>query len=224
LHAYRGFVLDIVLPRRCAGCGRAGCEVCAACLRGLLRLLGPRCERCGAPTSWPVKRCLECKGRLAFAQARAAVAYSGPAKPLVRAWKDGGQRRLAGLAADLVTSVLDAPRADAIAYVPPDPDRGLRRGRHPARDLAAALADRWRLPLAPLLERPAAAPRQRGLTLAERRRNVRGAYRARAPAPRRLVLVDDVYTTGATANACASALRRAGASRIEVITFARAVR
>jgi ComF family protein len=218
-------VLDIVLPRRCAGCGRAGCELCARCLRGLLRLRGPLCARCGAPTAWPVARCVECAGRrLAFASARAAVAYAGPAKPLVQAWKEGGQRGLAAHAAALVAETLDLPAADGITFVPPDPDRALRRGRHPARDLAAALGEQWSLPLVPTLDRRGPARRQRGLTLAERRRNVRGAYAARAEPPRRLVLVDDVYTTGATANACASALRKAGAAHVEVVTFARAVR
>ena len=65
---------------------------------------------------------------------------------------------------------------------------------------------------------------QRGLALAERRRNVRAAFRAVASAPARVVLVDDVYTSGSTAAAAASALRGAGATRVEVVTFARAVR
>ena len=218
-------MLDIILPLSCAGCGRAGCELCDDCLRGLQRLLGPCCARCGAPSAWPVARCLECKGRkLAFTCARAAVAYLGPAKQLVRAWKDGGRRRLAALAARLVAEVVARPTVDAVTFVPADPDRGLRRGRHPARELAALLAVQWELPCLATLERREPAPRQRGLTLAERRRNVRGAYRARAPTPRRLALIDDVYTTGATANACASVLRASGARSVEVITFARAVR
>jgi predicted amidophosphoribosyltransferase len=217
-------VLDLVLPRRCAGCGLAGCELCARCLRGLLRLRGPRCARCGAPTAWPVARCTECAGRrLAFAVARAAVAYAGPAKPLVRAWKEEGRRGLAEHAADLVVETVDLPDVEAITFVPPDPDRLLRRGRHPARDLAAGLAERWALPLVVVLARRSSGRRQRGLTLDERRRNVRGAYAARG-SPRRVALVDDVYTTGATADACASALRKAGATHVEVVTFARAVR
>lgn len=217
-------MLDIVLPQRCAGCGRGGCEICRDCLRSLRRLRGPRCARCGAPTGWPVKRCVECAGRrLAFAEARAAVAYEGPARGIVHAWKEGGLRRLAGLAADLVAAELVRPDVVALTFVPPDPDRGLRRGRHPAAELAHALGRRWQLPVDDLLARRRPAPRQRALTLAERRRNVRGAFAA-AASPRRVCLVDDVYTTGATAAACASALRRAGGSHIQVITFARAVR
>ena len=218
-------MLDVLLPRRCAGCGLAGEEICRHCLRALPRLRGPRCARCGAPTAWPVERCRECAGRrLAFACARAAVLYEGPGRGIVVAWKDGGLRRLAGLAADLIAAELDAPAADAITFVPADPDRGLRRGRHPAAELAHALGRRWQVPVLDLLERTRPAKRQRGLTVAERRRNVRRAFSTHAAAPRTVCLVDDVYTTGATVGACATALRAAGASRIEVITFARAVR
>lgn len=214
----------MLLPRRCAGCGRAGEEICRRCLRELRRLRGPRCARCGAPTAWPVERCLECKGRrLAFAEARAAVLYEGPARPIVLAWKEGGLRRLAGLAADVMVAELPPPAVDAVVFVPPDPDRGLRRGRHPAQELAEALARRWGLAVADVLERTSPGRRQRGMSLAERRRNVRGAYAATA-APSRACLVDDVYTTGATVGACATALRAAGAARVEVVTFARAVR
>jgi predicted amidophosphoribosyltransferase len=76
----------------------------------------------------------------------------------------------------------------------------------------------------PLVARPRPAPRQRGLALADRRRNVAGAFAPAAEAPRAVTLVDDVYTSGATAAAAASALRKAGARRVEVVTFARVVR
>ena len=70
----------------------------------------PLCGRCGAPTAWPVDRCLECSGRrLAFASARAAVAYSGAARPLVRAWKERGLRPFAAVAAELVAEVVPRP-------------------------------------------------------------------------------------------------------------------
>jgi predicted amidophosphoribosyltransferase len=90
--------------------------------------------------------------------------------------------------------------------------------------LARALEPRWQLPVVPLLERTRPARPQRGLGLAERRANVRGGFGAVGGAPTRVVLVDDVYTSGATVAAAASALRKAGARRVDVITFARAVR
>jgi predicted amidophosphoribosyltransferase len=161
---------------------------------------------------------------LPFATARAAVAYDGPARALVRAWKERGLRHAAVLAAGLVAAHVERPAADVITYIPPDALRQLRRGHHPAERLAAELAGRWGIPAAPLLERRVSVARQAGLRSAERRRNVRGAFAAAGPVPARVVLVDDVYTTGATMAAAAGALRAAGADVVSAVSFARAVR
>jgi predicted amidophosphoribosyltransferase len=218
-------VLDLLLPQRCVVCGLRGIQLCDACVENLPRLGPPLCERCGAPTAWPVRRCRECAGRrLAFARARSAVHYDDAVRGIVAAWKERELRRLAATAVLLVLEVVPPPDVDAVAFVPADPDRGLRRGHHPPQRLAAALACHWELPLATPLRRRRAAKRQRGLSRAERRRNVAGVFVAKAPVPRTLALVDDVYTSGATANAAASALRKAGAQRVEVVTFARVVR
>ena len=218
-------LLDLVFPRRCVVCGGPAKALCASCVDGLRRLGEPRCERCGAPTAWPVERCRECSGRrLAFATARAAVVYDDPARLLVAAWKERGLRTLAELAAEVVNDVVTRPRAYTLTFVPADPNRSLRRGHNPAERLALELGTRWDLPVVSLLSRAHGVAPQRGLPLAERRRNVRGVFEATASVPRTLVLVDDVYTTGATVSAAATALRKAGARRIEVVTFARAVR
>jgi predicted amidophosphoribosyltransferase len=143
----------------------------------------------------------------------------------VHAWKERGLRRVAPIAAELVALRVQRPAADAITYIPPDGDRSVRRGHQPARDLAHALGERWTLPVAGLLQRTRPVARQTALSRAQRRRNVRGAFEAAtARVPPLVVLVDDVYTTGATADAAASALRRAGAKHVVVVTFARAVR
>jgi predicted amidophosphoribosyltransferase len=152
------------------------------------------------------------------------VAYESTVPAVVAAWKERGLRRLAELAADVVSDSLACPVADAVAFIPPDGDRSVRRGHHPAERLARELGRRWSLPVTEALGRTRVPRRQRGLALAERRRNVAGAFTADGPVPKRLVLVDDVYTTGATATAAASALRKAGAVRVDVVTFARAVR
>jgi competence protein ComFC len=218
-------VLELLLPQRCLVCGAAGSQLCAAC-RAALPVLGPPlCERCGAPTAWPVRRCRECSGRrLAFTTARAAVAYDEPVRRLVAGWKEHGLRRVADEAAALVAERLDHPGDVAVTFVPPDGDRRLTRGYHPAERLAVRLAAAWSLPFEPLLGRARASRRQRGLSLAERRRNVAGAFRPRTAVSGAVLLVDDVYTTGATASAAASALRSAGARSVGVVTFARALR
>jgi len=217
-------VLELLLPVRCLVCGRSGAVVCVPCLESLPRVRPPLCERCGAPTAWPVRRCSECSGRrLAFATARAAVAYDDGVRAIVTGWKEHGLRRLAATAADVVVGALARPDADALTFVPPDRSRLLQRGHHPAERLARELGRRWDLPSLALLSRTGPARRQAGATLADRRRNVRGAFAADT-APATVCLVDDVYTSGATASAAASALRKSGARTVTVVTFARALR
>ena len=211
---------------RCAVCGADGGEqLCGACREALPRLQPPLCERCGAPTAWPVARCRECSGRrLAYATARAAVAYDEGVRRLVAAWKERGLRRLAADAAEVVAELILPPRSTALAFVPSDRARALQRGYHPAERLARELAEHWSLPVLPLLARTRPVPWQRGLPLADRRRNVAGTFAPAAKCPRAITLIDDVYTSGATVAAAASALRKAGARRVDVVTFARVVR
>jgi len=112
-----------------------------------------------------------------------------------------------------------------MTYIPPDPQRQLRRAGHPAEALARELGPRWKLDVTRLLVRSRAVPRQAGLPVGQRRRNVRGAFAAAGePPPDGVILVDDVYTTGSTASAAAATLRSAGASTVYVVTFARALR
>ena len=172
-----------------------------------------------------MSRCAECSGRrIAFASARAAILYDAPARRFVQAWKERGQRRLAREAAGLVTDTLARPAVDTITFVPAHPDRALERGHRPAEALARELGRVWDVPVRPLLRRARNVDRQRGLGLRERRRNVRGAFAPARACPALVCLVDDIYTSGATAAAAASALRKGGARRVEVVTLARAVR
>jgi ComF family protein len=218
-------MLDLLLPQRCLVCSLPGAQVCDGCTAALRRIEPQVCGRCGAPTAWPVQRCGECAGRrLAFAHARAALVYDDRLREVVIAWKERGLRRLAAWAAAVIGESLARPDAACVVFVPGDPDRRLKRGHHAAERLASELAAEWDLPLRPLLTRARGSPRQRGLTQRERRRNVAGAFLVHGRVPARVALVDDVYTTGATANAAASALRKGGARNVEVVTLARTIR
>jgi ComF family protein len=218
-------LLALLLPQRCAVCARTGSALCPGCRDGLRRLHAPLCARCGAATAWPVERCRECSGRrLAFASARAAVRYDRGARSVVAAWKERGIRVLAEAAAELVCETVAQPPVEGLVFVPPDGERMLRRGHNPSRELALGLGSRWGLPVGDVLRRGRRAARQRSLTRSERRRNMAGAFRAVGDLPKALCVVDDVYTTGATASAAASALRAAGARTVHVVTLARTVR
>ena len=150
--------------------------------------------------------------------------YLGPARPLLRAWKERGLRRASSLAAEVVAGRLAAPQADVVTFVPPNALRQLGRGHHPAVELAACLGTRWGISSGALLDRRGARRRQTGLGRAERGLNAAGAFTAVAAVPARVVLVDDVYTTGATVSAAAAALKNAGAATVDVVTFARTCR
>jgi len=120
--------------------------------------------------------------------------------------------------------VVPRTSADALTFVPGDPERSLKRGQNAAEALARELGTRWGLPVESLLSRREPGRPQRGLSREERRKNVRNTFTAVARPPVHVALVDDVYTTGATVAAAATELRRAGARSVHVVTFARTVR
>jgi predicted amidophosphoribosyltransferase len=157
-------------------------------------------------------------------RARAAVEYDAPARRIVGAWKERGLRRLAAWAASVVVESLPRPAVGCLTFVPADAERRLKRGHHPAEALARELGTAWGLPVEPLLIRARGSPSQRELTRVERRRNVAAAFAACGLVPARVTLIDDVYTTGSTAGAAASALKKAGAQEVEIVTFARTIR
>jgi predicted amidophosphoribosyltransferase len=170
-------LVDLLLPRRCVGCGETGETLCAACTASLRRIRPPLCARCGAPTAWPVPRCHECAGRrLGFASARSAYVYVGAARSFVHVWKERGLRHLAAWAAELVCGVVERPTADLIVAVPPDADRLLRRGHHPPGRLALELGRRWEIETGTPLARTRHTARQVALARDDRRRNVRGLF------------------------------------------------
>jgi predicted amidophosphoribosyltransferase len=219
-------LLDLLLPARCGLCGRGVHPVCPDCVADLPLLDGPTCARCGKPTAAAVADCRECRGRrLGFDTAAAAVAFEGRGRDLVVRFKDSGLRGLAEPAAAVIAKVVDRPVCDVLTWVPPDRWRTIHRGYHPAQALATRLGGHWAIPAAPLLGAAPLRRAQRGLDHGARRRNVRDAFRPVGTiAGRRVVIIDDVFTTGATLSACGTALRRGGAASVVAVSLARVVR
>ena len=154
-----------------------------------------------------------------------AAPYRGIAREILIAVKFGGADFLAPRLAEVMTERLVLPpRVEEIAAVPATA-RARRSSDHAAELLADAVANRLGLPFdRRRLRKLRSTARQSGLPLSERQGNVREAFRAAPGAPRRVLLVDDVATSGATARECARALRRAGAETVDVWCFARASR
>jgi len=214
-------VLDAAFPRACAGCGDGPWPFCSSCAAGLHPLDPPWCERCGAPTSRAVPACDQCPPH-AVTSARAAFAYEGAAKRAVHRLKFGRWRDVAGaLAASVAT--LPTPAVEAVTWVPLARARKAERGFDQGRALAVALGRQIDVPAARLLARPVATRPQATRSGVERRRAMEGAFTATRRPPQRVLLVDDVLTTGATVGAAADALQRAGASEVHVRAVARSV-
>lgn len=224
---------ETLWPTRCAVCDTPGEVLCPSCLRNLPYLDWWRaCSRCGAP--FGRVQCSECnpvtmaaldRTEPPFDACASAVVYDDAAARIVRTWKDTGERRIVETMADLMASVT-APswRAErpAIVPVPATAAAMRRRGFDHGSDLARALAERLDLKEAPLLARPRSAD-QRSLARRGRIRNMENRFQPLpgASAPTSALIVDDVFTTGATLFAASDAVRTAGAQRIRCITFAR---
>lgn len=231
--------LDAVLPPRCLATGRPVDRPGAldpAVWRAIDFLGEPHCLRCGRPFEFDVGEpvlCGACIRRApAYDRARAVMAYDEASRPLVLAFKHGDRTDAAPwLAAWMgrAGAVLLAD-ADLICPVPLHRWRLARRRYNQSALLAAVLGRRAGVPVVhDLLARRRRTPGQGGLSRVQRRRNVAGAFVVRPRhrqrlAGRRVLLVDDVMTTGATVDACARTLRRAGAAAVDVLTLARVVR
>lgn len=225
-------IQDWFLPRLCPGCHDwtgAGRQLCPACEK-LLPRLASACPRCALPYDHPHTRgtCGACQRRPpVFAAARAAFRYAPPVDHFIRSFKFHNDLGLGALlGAELARAVQAAERPNLIVPVPLHVSRLRSRGYNQALEIARVVARALDLPLdAHGLVRSRATGAQSDLPLTTRRRNVRGAFKARAPRCYRglhIALVDDVMTSGSTADAAARALRAAGAKRVEVWVVARA--
>ncbi|WP_442678333.1 double zinc ribbon domain-containing protein [Sphingomonas sp. ASY06-1R] len=231
-------IVAFALPPRCPGCGTVAAEdhvFCLACWQALDFLGGPACGQCGEPIELAYHDEARCGACLAdpppFDRARAAVAYGPIARALALKLKYSRRPGVAQTMARPMRRVGGAMLDGAlIAPVPLHRRRLWSRGYNQAALIARALVRDGTGELAlDLIDRLKATPPLRGLGRLARERTVAGAFRldpkwAQAVKGRRVVLIDDVYTTGSTVRGCARVLKRAGASEVNVLCWARVLR
>ena len=216
-------ILDLVFPSSCLSCGARGAVwLCGAC-EDTVPWITTGCARCGRPAARDTADCKDCRAPPpAFRRARAAAVYAGPARDALKAYKIGGERRSAKHFAGAMGGATAELDADVVTFVPSTRLGRSKRGFDPAEELALHVARMLGKPKRRLLRKVRETADQASLDASERRRNLRGAFEARHAAGA-VLLVDDIFTTGATARECAATLASAGIPQIDVLTFARAL-
>jgi ComF family protein len=227
LKPYVSALVDLIYPQRCVGCERRASDLlCRACFEALPEIGRPVCGRCGMSTAFETFVCEECKGvDFGFESARAPLKYEGVGKEIVHALKYRGYTRaVERLAAPLMVGALDrGHRFDAVVPVPLHRSRLRRRGFNQAELLARGVAQKINAPVSDTLQVVRKTRDQVELSAAERRENVAGAFSSRGRAGGRILLIDDVFTTGATMSSCAETLLRAGATEVHALSLCRTV-
>lgn len=228
--------LSLLFPPRCVSCARVGWSFCPHCAQAVEPVGQEICMQCGRPQLHTTSRCEVCRKQANHATAenpmrmiRVAAIHVPPLRQAIHALKYEGQTELASpLARYLVAALLDVPwtavyrSVDCVIPVPLHDERRRERGYNQSERLAQAYCHQARLPLqSDWLVRQRSTRSQVGLTAIERHANVEQAFVA-DPAVRgkRIVVLDDVYTTGATLHACAHALVQAGAMAVYGLALA----
>ena len=232
-------MVDAVLPPLCLGCNEIVAtqgSLCAECWSAFSFIAPPHCRRCGVPFTHDVGPDADCADCLArpprFRRARAALIYDERSRRIVLPFKHGDRTDMTRSCASWMVRAAAGllPEADLVVPVPLHWRRLFTRRYNQAALLASVVAQQAGLRVVPdLLRRRRWTGSQAGLRGTERRRNVRLAFDLHPRwvgevRDRGVLLVDDVLTTGATADACIRALQQAGARHVDVLTLARVVR
>jgi len=227
-----GALLDVLFPGTCLLCGRdLGClatpsrhPVCSGCLVGIRPIDGPRCRACGAAIVSEQEVCGRCRERsFHFESAWPLFEYAGAVRELVYLYKFEGRRRIGRLFAEWVAEALARTWPGLpVVPVPGRPSVLRRRGWEHMQEIARVLRRLHGVPVLRCLSRRGGGE-QKGLDFAARSANMRGRILFRGAglaAGTEAVLLDDVLTTGATADECARVLRARGAGRVYLLTLA----
>jgi ComF family protein len=229
-------LLDFLLPRACPGCrsllrDSAASALCDQCQAGIIPIVPPFCPCCALPHATQGGENHLCEVCLRhpppFSVSYAAGHFEEELRQLVHRFKYDGQFHLDHALGRLLTQTLpEGLSADLVVPVPLHPDRLRERSYNQALLLARVVGERLGKPVPPrLLQRIRATTPQQGLTAEARRRNLKGAFALSGPLHgERILLVDDVLTTGATVRECSRVLLDGGAGDVQIAVLARAGR
>lgn len=223
MEAYRQALTNLLFPQWCVSCERRSSDLlCRDCFEALPYVGEPFCRRCGMPTAFEVFVCDECRGvDFGFTSARAPLRYQGVGAEIVHALKYRGYTRVVErLMAPLMAEAIEGT-FDFVTCVPLHRSRRRKRGFNQAELMAKSVAERIKVPFSDKLEAVKKTRDQVKLSADERRRNVEGAFSVWGPVRGRVLLVDDVFTTGATLSAGAEVLLHAGAAEVHALSLCR---
>ena len=225
----RGAALDLLFPRICVSCGKQGNFLCDSCRGSLAPVGSPACPLCGG-LSPDGGRCSSCEGwRADIDGIMAPYRFEGPLRDAIHQMKYNNLRAIADDLAELlkVYALEKGTVADVIVPVPLHPRRLRERGYNQSALLARALGGKLGVPVdeSGLIRDRYALPQARTRSIEERRRNVLGVFGCRDTRfeSKRVIVVDDVTTSGATMNACAAALKSKGAAEVRGMALAKEI-